>query len=118
MLGQGKKEEFVEESAEKVIDKTLYQSMQLQQAEAKEVLTSLSRKQQEFQANYGYYTPNLSTIKEAIPLESKYEYRIQFADANAFAIMAIGNIDNDQAKDVWLIDASGQLQHIVDDIVE
>lgn len=43
--------------------------------------------------------------------------RICSANLQGYSAIGFGNIDSDSTMDVWLIDQSGQLTHVVDDLV-
>lgn len=67
---------------------------------------------------YSYYLGAESvpaTVGEPSPLPDGV---VTSFDKEGFKAAAVGNLDSDPALDVWIIDASGALQNLVDDTTE
>ena len=86
------------------------------QSEAKEILELIRKKEQEYYADNGTYTKTLDELGIQLPPNANYSYTIERADKTTFVASAKGNIDNDPIEDFWIIDQTGKLRNIVNDL--
>ena len=100
----------------KVVETRLSTVKKAMQTEAQEVLRMIAKKEAEYFTINGTYTKEYKEIEAIIPVKGNYVYTIEKADQNAFVVSAKGNIDSDPFEDYWVIDQTGKLQHIFDDI--
>lgn len=101
------------------------------QAEAEALLNTVYHEQQRYFAEHGTYT----NIEKLDLVETGQHYtiymgagqkfgedlgldasRLGFLSKNEFAAIAIGNIDDDDAYDIWQIDNEGNIEHLQDDV--
>ncbi|MCK5832341.1 hypothetical protein KAH81_01590 [bacterium] len=68
-----------------------------------------------FLAENGRYTDNKAELG-FIPRDEKYSYSISMTPSNNFKITAIGNIDNDDHRDVLEMNHLGDIEKIEDDL--
>lgn len=107
--------------------------MRSQQSEAKQLLRQVQLTQASHREQHGRYA--LTFAELGLELEV-YRYAFFLADdsvqppaplenpepshasADAYRAVATGNLDGDPTLDIWAIDHTGDLQHVVDDVDE
>jgi hypothetical protein len=113
-----KPREAGEKTAEKYVEKPVSTALRAIQAEAKENLMLIAKREAAFYAERGYYTQSLDSIGVSLPSPSHYSYYISKATLTGFEAVAKGNIDNDPIEDYWIITQDGEPRNIVDDATE
>lgn len=107
-----------ENFSEKYVEKPVSESLRGLQAEAKENLVLIARKESAYYAETGRYATSLDQLNFYPPAGSRYKYTIDEATDRGFVARAYGNLDNDPTLDVWLIREDGKLENVVDDVSE
>ena len=65
--------------------------------------------------NYGTYASSIENLGWEPVGETRYSYTILEADSTHFIARATGNIDRDRTLDVWEVDHTREMRHVVND---
>ena len=93
-------------------------------------LASIHAAQEKYHQSHGRYAENLEQLNWTPRANSEWKYSYIMArekklddlglqisvSENAFTAAAVGNIDRDEAPDVWIVNQSGVRTHLMDDI--
>ncbi len=82
---------------------------------AKTQLKAMALSEELYHSKHHTYTDDKTKLKNWLDTYGPYSFSIESAGNSTFTIKAQGNIDGDATLDVWTIDETGNLTHMVDD---
>ena len=86
------------------------------QTEAKTNLSAIYTAQKIYFTLHQFYADDINELDLSLVQGDPYTFTIQEASKNAFKAQAKGNIDDDDALDIWTIDQDKNLFNIIDDV--
>ena len=111
-----------------------FQPQKWPQEKAKVTLRVISNLQRNYFEKEKHYAGNFEELKWHLPFDGVYNYYLNdnsilndvklplsihaVQGRSIFYALAAGNRDDDETLDIWLIDNSGRLVHLVDDQVQ
>ena len=110
------------------IPRFMTSSTKAKQSEAKQMLKQVFTMQRAYKMEYDTYTLNgvtadsttllaFTPIRVELMLPARYSYAMTAAQTS-FSCTATAQLDDDTAEDIWIIDESGVLRVLNDDVVE
>ena len=86
------------------------------QTEAKTNLSAIYTARKIYFTLYQSSTKNINELDLSLAQGDPYTFTLQEASTSTFKAQADGNIDDDDAMDIWTIDQDKDLRYITDDI--